>query len=71
MFTSTMGGFLRVLKSKASEKRLALREDESGATMIEYSILVGLITVALVGLIVIIGAWLVTQWTALQAAIGA
>jgi pilus assembly protein Flp/PilA len=62
---------MQILNLKTSGKRLSLRKDESGATMIEYSVLVGLITVALVATIVIIGTWLNTQWTALQAAVGA
>lgn len=46
-----------------------LREDESGATMIEYSVLIALITVALVFLITTVGGQLVTAWTTLTGAL--
>lgn len=39
--------------------------DQSGAAMVEYSILIGLITAAAVGAIVIVGGYVATSWTAL------
>jgi pilus assembly protein Flp/PilA len=45
-----------------------LRKDEKGATMIEYSILIGIITVAAIGLIAGMGDYVVDQWTLLDAA---
>ena len=48
-----------------------LRRNEKGATMIEYSILIGLISAAVITIIVAVGAWIVTRWTNLQTAIGA
>ena len=47
-----------------------LLTNKSGATMIEYSILIGLITVSLIASIVVIGPWLALQWANLQAALG-
>jgi pilus assembly protein Flp/PilA len=46
------------------------RKDESGATMIEYSILIGIITAAAIGMIVLMGDYVVTQWTLLTSAVG-
>jgi pilus assembly protein Flp/PilA len=46
-------------------------KDESGAALVEYSLLIGLITVAVVATIVIVGGWVALQWTELQAAVGA
>jgi pilus assembly protein Flp/PilA len=46
-----------------------IRKDESGATMIEYSVLIALITVALVTLITTVGGQLVTAWTTLTGAL--
>lgn len=54
---------------KAHLKRL--REDESGASLIEYSLLIGLIAAAAVTSIVAIGAWIGPRWTALENSIGA
>ena len=47
----------------------AFREDESGAAMVEYTILLGIITVAVIVTIVSVGGWVNTKWTALWAAI--
>lgn len=43
--------------------------DESGATLIEYSLLIGLITVVAVVAIGAVGIWVNGQWTDLQAAL--
>jgi pilus assembly protein Flp/PilA len=44
-----------------------LSNDESGAALIEYSVLIGLITVAAIALISTAGATIVTKWTDLNA----
>ncbi len=44
-----------------------LGRDESGATMIEYSLLIGLITVVVVVTIGLVGDWVGNQWTNLEA----
>jgi pilus assembly protein Flp/PilA len=54
----------------AKQQIAKLHKDESGATMIEYSVLIGLITVATIAAITIIGPWISLQWTTLQAALG-
>ena len=55
-----------------SAKTLAARfwKDESGASMIEYTILIGLITVALVGSIGLVAGDLGTRWDTLKTALG-
>jgi pilus assembly protein Flp/PilA len=50
---------------------VALHEDESGATMVEYSILIGLITVAAVAAILLVGTWIGERWDELVGIIGA
>jgi pilus assembly protein Flp/PilA len=49
-------------------KNAALRlwTDESGASLLEYSVLVGLITAAVVGVIVGVGGWMGNKWNTLQ-----
>ena len=59
------------LYSKAQSFIWKLRDDAEGATIIEYSLLVGLLTVAVVATVVIMGTWISGQWTGLQAATGA
>jgi pilus assembly protein Flp/PilA len=47
------------------------KRNQSGASLVEYSLLIGLITVAAVVAIGGIGAWVSTQWGALCTATGA
>lgn len=42
------------------------KSDESGAAMLEYTILIGVITVAAIAAIVFAGEWVSTKWSALQ-----
>ncbi|RWO96319.1 Flp family type IVb pilin [Mesorhizobium sp.] len=41
------------------------RDDENGAAMVEYSILIGIITAAVITLIIAVGAYVTGAWTAL------
>jgi pilus assembly protein Flp/PilA len=44
-------------------------KDEEGAALIEYSILIGIIAVAVIGSIVTIAAWIAPRWATLAAAL--
>jgi pilus assembly protein Flp/PilA len=39
--------------------------DEDGVTMLEYTILLGIITVAVIASVVTVGTWVGTKWTTL------
>ena len=41
------------------------REEEEGAAMIEYTVLIGIITVAVIATVGIVGTWVSTQWKTL------
>jgi pilus assembly protein Flp/PilA len=41
------------------------RDDENGAAMVEYSILIGIITAAVIVLIIGVGIYVKDQWTSL------
>ena len=43
-----------------------LVKDEEGAALIEYTVLLGILLVAGIATIILVGAWVNTQWTALQ-----
>jgi pilus assembly protein Flp/PilA len=58
---------LAAMQSRVAE----LKEDRSGATIIEYSLLIGLLTVAVIALVLFIGQWLVGAWTVLKTNVGA
>jgi pilus assembly protein Flp/PilA len=57
------------LIAKAQVALNSFKKDVSGAALVEYSLLIGLITVAVVGTIVIVGGWVVQQWEGLEAAV--
>ena len=43
--------------------------EEDGAAMIEYTVLIGLITAATIALIIAVGLWVNGQWTTLDNAL--
>jgi len=46
-----------------------LHKDENGATLVEYTVLLGILLGAVIVTIVAVGAWVNGQWTALNSAI--
>ena len=52
-------------KLKVAATRFLRSED--GVTMLEYTILIGIITVAVIASVAYAGGWVSTQWTALTA----
>ena len=47
----------------------ALHRDRSGATLIEYSVLIGLITMTVISMVSGMGDWLIVKWQVLTSAI--
>ena len=45
-------------------------KDEDGAALIEYTVLLGIMLVAVIASIVFVGGWIGTQWANLVAALG-
>jgi len=41
-------------------------KDEKGAALIEYSVLIGIITATVIALVIVVGDWVNTQWSALN-----
>ena len=56
-------------KTQLETLKNRLARDESGAALIEYSVLIGLITVAAIAAITTVGGWVSAQWEALVAAL--
>jgi pilus assembly protein Flp/PilA len=46
-----------------------LRTDENGAALIEYTVLLGILLLAVVAIIGGVGQWVSTEWTSLSTAI--
>ncbi|QND58641.1 Flp family type IVb pilin [Mesorhizobium huakuii] len=47
------------------------RDDENGAAMVEYTVLLGIITVAVIATVILVGTWVAGRWTALNTALAA
>ena len=52
--------------SKMLELVQKLRRDEDGAALIEYTVLLGILVVAVIATIVAVGGWVNGKWTALN-----
>jgi pilus assembly protein Flp/PilA len=53
--------------SKALTVLNEFKNDEDGAALIEYTVLLGLMLVAVVATITLVGTWVSGRWTALNA----
>jgi pilus assembly protein Flp/PilA len=47
------------------------KEDEDGAALIEYTVLLGILLIAVITTIGLVGTWITGRWTALNAALPA
>jgi len=45
------------------------QKDEDGAALIEYTVLLGILVVAVIGIIIAVGGWVNTKWAALNTAL--
>ena len=45
------------------------RKDEDGAALIEYTVLLGILVVAVIAIIIAVGTWVNGQWAALNTAV--
>ena len=57
------------LIAKAHLALINFKKDVSGASLIEYSLLIGLITVGVVVTVGLVATWVNNQWVALDAAV--
>jgi pilus assembly protein Flp/PilA len=46
-----------------------LQRDEDGASMIEYTVLLAIILIAVIGLIAAVGSWVSSKWSGLNSAL--
>lgn len=54
---------------KAKQVLEKFRKDEDGAALIEYTVLLGILLVAVIAIIVFVGGWVNGKWSALSSAI--
>jgi pilus assembly protein Flp/PilA len=57
--------------SRLEQLKDRLNRDESGAALVEYSVLIGLITVGAIASIVLVKDWVAGAWAALVTHLGA
>ena len=57
--------------TKALNMVKCFARDEEGAALIEYTVLLGIMLVAVIATITLVGGWIHNEWTALQAALPA
>jgi pilus assembly protein Flp/PilA len=50
----------------AKNTAIRLWKDERGASLLEYSVLIGLITAGVVVTVIAVGGWVGLQWTTLK-----
>jgi pilus assembly protein Flp/PilA len=48
-----------------------LGKDEEGAALVEYTVLLGVMLVTVIGTIALVGGWVNSKWTALWTALSA
>jgi len=56
---------------QASQLIKKLKRDENGAALVEYTVLLGVMLVAVISTIVLVGGWVNTKWAALWTALSA
>jgi pilus assembly protein Flp/PilA len=54
---------------QASQLIKKLKRDENGAALVEYTVLLGVMLVAVISTIVLVGGWVNTKWAALWTAL--
>ena len=64
---STLEKFMRSLVKLVNQ----LKSDEDGASLVEYTVLLGILLVAVIATITFVGGWINNQWVALNAALPA
>jgi pilus assembly protein Flp/PilA len=55
--------------SKAWNLVKKLGSDEDGAALIEYTVLLGILVIAVIATIGLVGGWINTQWSTLQSSL--
>jgi pilus assembly protein Flp/PilA len=59
------------MMSQALQLMRKLARDEEGAALVEYTVLLGIMLVAVVATIGLVGGWVNNKWTALWTALSA
>jgi pilus assembly protein Flp/PilA len=55
-----------MLLNQLKNDAFRFKKDEDGAALIEYTVLLGILLVAVIAIIGLVGTWINGQWNALQ-----
>jgi pilus assembly protein Flp/PilA len=58
--------YLMMLLNQLKKDVFRFKKDEDGAALIEYTVLLGILLVAVIAIIGLVGTWINGQWHALQ-----
>ena len=58
--------YLMMLLNQLKENAFRFKKDEDGAALIEYTVLLGILLVAVIAVIVAVGGWISGEWSALN-----
>ena len=61
--------YLMMLLNQLKENAFRLKKDEDGAALIEYTVLLGILLIAVIAIITFVGGWISGQWSALSNAL--
>jgi pilus assembly protein Flp/PilA len=53
--------------NQLKENVFRFKKDEDGAALIEYTVLLGILLIAVIAIITFVGGWISGQWSALSA----
>jgi pilus assembly protein Flp/PilA len=58
--------YLWILFNQLKEDAFRFKKDEDGAALIEYTVLLGILLIAVIAVIGAVGVWINGQWSALN-----
>ena len=58
--------YLMMLLNQLKKDVFRFKKDEDGAALIEYTVLLGILLVAVIAIITFVGGWISGQWHALS-----
>jgi pilus assembly protein Flp/PilA len=61
--------YLMTLLNQLKKDAFRFKKDEDGAALIEYTVLLGILLIAVIAIIATVGTWISGQWAALNASL--
>ena len=58
--------YVMMVLNQLKENVFRFKKDEDGAALIEYTVLLGILLIAVIAIITFVGGWISGQWSALS-----